>query len=138
MANWRKELALAVLASFACGLSACGNSPPPQLPTTAVRDRAVSRVGLVTLVIDDQARAARVRALYEQMDALILAAKRAQAEQLKLLADACATRTDDERRARFAEFSATERRALEAYIALQMELRKLTTPEEFAKLDAIK
>jgi hypothetical protein len=131
--NWRKKLAFAVLL-----VSGCGSSPPPQLPTTAVRDRAVSRVGLVPLVIDDEARAKRVRDLYEQMDALMLQAKRAEANQLVLLADRDATRTDDEKRARFAEFRAIERRALERYIGLQLELRRLTTPGEFARLDAIK
>lgn len=137
MKSWRPEFVVAVLA-FALVLPACAEGPPPQLPTTDARDRAVSRVGLVPLVIDDADRAARVRALYERMDAVLLEAKRAQAQQLLLLADANATRTDDEKRARFAEFSATERRALEAYIGLQLELRRVTTPEEFARLDAIK
>ena len=139
MEHWRTKLALAVVASsMVVVLSACSKGPPPQLPTTAVRDRAACRVELVSLVIDDAARAARVRALYEQMDTLILAAKKAQAEQLRLLADPSATRTDDEKRARFAEFSATEHRALEAYVGLQMELRRQTTSKEFARLDAIK
>jgi hypothetical protein len=79
-----------------------------------------------------------VRTLYERMDALMLEAKKAQAQQLRLLADPTATTSDDDKRARFAEFSATERRALESYIGLQMELRRLTTPKEFARLDAIK
>jgi hypothetical protein len=132
--TWRNQLAvLAVLA-----LPACGNSPPPQLPTTSVRDRAACHVGLVPLVVDDTARSERVRALYVQMDTLMLEAKRAQAEQLLLLADPNATRTDDDKRARFAQFQALERRALERYIGLQLELRRLTTPAEFARLAKIK
>ena len=130
---WRKQLALAVLA-----LAGCGNSPPPQLPTTSARDRAACHVGLVPLVVDGTARAERVRALYVQMDSLLLEAKRAQAAQLLLLGDPNATRSDDDKRARFAQFQALERRALERYIELQLELRRLTTPEEFARLAAIK
>jgi hypothetical protein len=130
---WRKQLALAVLA-----LAGCGNSPPPQLPTTSARDRAACHVGLVPLVVGDPVRAERVRALYVQMDTSMIAAKRAQAEQLLLLADPKVTRSDDDKRARFAQFQAIERRALERYIALQLELRRLTTPEEFARLAAIK
>jgi hypothetical protein len=131
--TWRKQLVLAVLA-----LSGCGKGPPPQLPTTSVRDRASHHVGLVPLVVDDGARAERVRALYVQMDSLMLEAKRAQAQQLLLLADPNATRSDDDKRARFAQFQALERGALERYIGLQLELRQLTTPAEFARLSAIK
>ena len=131
--TWRKLLGLAVLA-----LPACGNSPPPQLPTTSVRDRAACHVGVVPLVVNDAARAERVRTLYVQMDSLMLETKRAQAEQLLLLADHNATRTDDDKRARFARFQAIEHRALERYIELQLELRRLTTPEEFARLAAVK
>lgn len=133
MVTWRQPLALGVLA-----LSGCGNSPPPQLPTTSVRDRAACHVGLVPLVVDDGARAERVRALYVQMDTLMLDVKRAQAQQLLLLADANTTRSDDDKRARFAQFQALERGALERYIGLQLELRRLTTPKEFARLSAIK
>ena len=126
-------LALLALAPCACG----GEKAPPQLPSTAARDRVATRVELVDLVISDRARAAKVRALYIAMDSLLLDTKRAQAGQLALLGGERPS-SDEETRTRLAAVRNAELSALERYIGLQLELRRFTTADEFARLDAIR
>ncbi len=125
--------AFAALALPACG----GEKPPAQLPSTAARDRVAPRVELVDLVISDPERAAKVRSLYIAMDSLILDTKRAQARQLAQLG-AARPSSDEETRAQFAAVRQAESSALERYIGLQLELRRFTTADEFARLDAIR
>lgn len=129
---------VALLGFVAFGLLACGGATPPaQLPSTAARERMATRVELVDLVISDPTRAAKVRSLYIAMDSLLLDTKRAQARQLALLG-AQRPSSDEETHAGFAAVRQAESSALERYIALQLELRRFTTPEEFARLDAIR
>ena len=131
----RKPLVALLLA---LGLLGCGGEKPPaQLPSTAARDRAATRVELVDLVISDAERAAKVRSLYIAMDSLLLETKRAQARQLGLLGGKQSS-TDDETRTGLGAVRQAEASALEAYIRLQLELRRLTTADEFARLDAIR
>jgi hypothetical protein len=125
---------LALGAAVGCG----GKGPPPQLATTGAHVRAASRVELVDLVIADGARAAKVRSLYVQIEQLMLETKRAEARELLGLGAEGCPRSEDETRAAMKRFSAAERGALEKYIGLELELRRATTPEEFARLDAIK
>jgi len=126
-------LALTAAAS-ACG----GKEPPPQLATSGAHARAASRIELVDLVIADAARAARVRALYVEIERLMLTTKQAEAGELRALGAPREPRSPDETRTLFRRFRATEQGALEKYVALQLELRRATTPEEFARLDAIR
>jgi hypothetical protein len=129
---------VALVALAAPGLLACGgDKPPAQLPSTAARDRMAKRVELVNLVISDPERAAKVRALYIEMDSLFLGTKRAQARQLALLgADKPAS--DEQTRAGLRAVQMAESSSLERYIGLQLELRRSTTANEFARLDAIR
>jgi hypothetical protein len=122
------------LASPACG----GKEPPPQLPTSGAQDRAASRVELVDLVIADGERAARVRELYVSIERLMLTTKQAQAKELRAVGAPTGPRSPEETRAMLRRFREAEQGALEKYVALQLELRRATTPEEFARLDAIK
>jgi hypothetical protein len=123
--------------ALAVGLLACGgDKPPAQLPSTAARDRAAKRVELVDLVISDPERAAKVRSLYIAMDSLLLDTKRDQARQLALLGGERPS-SDEETRARFAAVRKAEADALEGYIKLQLELRRFTTADEFARLGRI-
>lgn len=136
--NNRNSLVVWLSALLALGLLACGGEKPPaQLPSTAARDRVATRVELVDLVIADPERAAKVRSLYIAMDSLLLEAKRAQARQLALLG-AERPSSDEETRAGFSAVSKVEAGALERYIKLQLELRRFTTADEFARLDAIR
>jgi hypothetical protein len=121
------------------GLIACGgDKPPAQLPSTAARDRVATRVELVDLVISDPTRAAKVRSLYIAMDSLLLETKRAQARQLMVLGASERPSTDAETRAGVAAVGKAEAEALERYMGLQLELRRFTTADEFARLDAIR
>jgi hypothetical protein len=125
--------AFVALGLFACG----GEKAPAQLPSTAARDRAATRVELVNLVISDPERAAKVRSLYIAMDSLLLDTKRAQARQLALLGGSRPS-SDEEMRAGLLAVRKAESSALEGYIRLQLELRRFTTANEFARLSAIK
>jgi hypothetical protein len=128
----------ALLALLAAALLACGGEKPPaQLPSTAARDRVAARVELVDLVISDRERAAKVRSLYIAMDSLLLDTKRAQARQLALLGGERPL-SEQETRAGFAAVEQAESSALARYIELQLELRRFTTADEFARLDAIR
>lgn len=118
----------------ACG----GHEPPPQLATTGAHVRAASRVELVDLVIGDPARATKVRDLYVEIERLMLDTKRAEATQLVALGRPACPPSDAETRDAFKKFRGAEQAALKRYVILQLELRRATTPEEFAALDAIK
>lgn len=134
----RNALVTLPIAVIVFGALGCGSAaPPPQLPSTAARDRVATRVELVDLVISNPQRAAKVRALYIAMDALLLDTKRAQARQLALLG-AEQPSNDEERRGRLSAVRQAESDALESYIELQLELRHYVTPDEFARLDKIR
>jgi len=123
---------------FAALVLGCGGEKPPaQLPSTAARDRVATRVELVNLVISDPARAEKVRSLYIAMDSLLLDTKRAQARQLALLGSERPS-SEAETRAGLAAVSKAEASGLERYMQLQLELRRFTTADEFARLDAIR
>jgi len=135
------ERSLRILLGLALsmGASGCGGKePPPQLPTSGAHARAASRIELVDLVIGEPARAARVRALYVEIERLMLTTKQAEAKELRALGAPAEPRSPEATRAALQRFRAAEQGALERYVALQLELRSATTREEFARLDAIK
>ena len=134
-----RSLGLLAGVALAWGATACGaKEPPPQLPTTGAHDRAASRIELVDLVIGDRARAARVRAIYVEIERLMLDTKTAEAKELQKLGLGPCPREPEQTREIFRRFRTAEERALRRYVALQAALRKETTQEEFARLDAIK
>jgi hypothetical protein len=136
--GYRSQRALLSVAFVALGLLACGGEKPPaQLPSTAARDRVSKRVELVNLVISDPERATKVRALYIEMDSLFIGTKRDQARQLALLG-ADKPSSDEQTRAGLRAVQTAESSSLERYIGLQLELRRFTTADEFARLDAIR
>ena len=119
------------------GVAGCGGAElPPQLPTSETRQRAATRVELVDFVIADRTRAEKVRALYVEVDDLMLRTKRLQAAELLALAEG--PRNASETQALVGRFRQAEQAALERYVNIQLEIRGLTTPAEFARLDAIK
>jgi hypothetical protein len=118
-------------------LAGCSVDLPPRLPSTAIHDRTASRVDLVDFVIADRARANAVRALYIEVEELMLGAQQVIArEQAKL--GGVRFQNDAEAHASLAASRDAELGALERYVAIQMAIRRLTTPEEFARLDSIK
>jgi len=129
-------LAALVLAS---ALAIACSEVPPNLPTSEAFKRNVPRIELIPLVISDSERAEKVRSLYIEIESLMLATKRAQAEQWQALLEAKHRKLqDDEVRAIVRKFRVAEIDGLRKYAAIQMRLRESTTPEEFAKLDKLK
>src|SRR5688572_17884808 len=112
---------------------------PPNLPTSEAFKRNVPRIELVPLVVGDSDRAARVQDLYIEVESLMLAAQAAQIEQWRELLEAKNRKLKEEEvRAIVRRFRDAEIGALRKYIDIQLRLREATTPEEFAKLDALK
>jgi hypothetical protein len=120
------------------GVGACAvHEPPPRLPSTAIHDRTASRVELVDFVISDRARAQKVRALYEEIERLMRHAQSVQARELAKLG-AGSFQDDGELYQSVANSREAELAALERYVEVELEIRALTTPKEFARLDAIR
>ena len=134
------RVACGVLAlGLALTLHAACTEVPPNLPTSEAFKRNVPRIELVPLVIGDAERAERVQSLYIEIESLMLATKVRQAEQWKALLVAKDRKLQDEEvRGIVRKFRDAETEALHAYVGIQMRLREATTPEEFAKLDALK
>ena len=128
----------AVVAS-ACVLSAgCGPDLPPSLPSTDAHLRMAARVDLVDLVISDPVRAAKVRRLYAEIEALMIEVKTTMSTEIVKLGYDKQTRTDAETRAVIDRGRDAEVAAFRRYVHIQLELRRCMNAEEFAKLDAIK
>jgi hypothetical protein len=128
-----------VLALFAA-VSACAcavHQPPARLPSTAIHDRTASRVELVDFVISDPERARKVRALYQEIEELMRAAQSVESRELANVGSA-SLRSDGELRDSVAASREAELAALERYVQVQLEIRTLTTPKEFARLDRIR
>jgi hypothetical protein len=124
---------------LALALSACGSEVPPNLPTTQAYQRMTPRIELVALIVSDSDRALKVKQLYEDIERVMLDVKKSHAEQLTALIGAKEKPlTDDEVRQMFRVVAESEKKALERYAALQVELRQQVTEEEFARLDALR
>jgi hypothetical protein len=88
-------------------------------------------------VITDRTRAAKVRSLYLDIERAMLEARRIETfEQGKL--EAGCLHTPEQLRESFEIARAAEVAALERYARVQIEVRSLTTPVEYARLNAIK
>lgn len=128
--------ALALVAAVVT--SACGaHEPPPRLPSSAIHDRTASRVELVDFVISDRERARKVRALYQEIEELMRAAQSVESRELAKVGFA-SLRSDGELRDCVAASREAELAALERYVQVQLAIRALTTPQEFARLDRIR
>lgn len=130
----------ALIACLVVGAVGCGKELPPRLPSTAIHDRSASRVALVDFVIADRERARKVRTLYLQIEELMREAHDVQIMEARAQAQLGAARRvpESETQASVALSRDAELTALERYVCLELAIRALTTPEEFARLDAIK
>ena len=120
------------------GNPGCGADLPPSLPSTDAHLRSAARIELVDLVISDRARAEKVRALYVEIEELMVADKVTTAGEILKLGVENPTRNDAETRAAVAKVRDADVATFRRYVKLQMELRRSMTADEFAKLDAIK
>ena len=130
--------AFAGLVCLFAAAACAGQELPARLPSTESYERAACRVELVELVIIDPERAAKVRALYIEIEVAMLAAKAAQVAAVAELGARPEGRTEAQARALFDGVRIAEMQALERQTGLQLEIRALTTAAEFARLDAIK
>jgi hypothetical protein len=131
---------ITVLVTAACLFSFAGCAPdlPPSLPSTDAHLRSASRIELVDLVISDPARAEKVRRLYAEIEDLMVGVKKATATEIVKLGVENAGRTDEDTRAAVGKVRDADIAAFRRYVALQMELRRSMSAEEFAQLDKIK
>jgi hypothetical protein len=130
----RRRRVLCVIALCACGAP----DRPPNHPASGMRDRAAMRVELVALVVPDPGRAARVKQLYAEIDALGRELERKRTDRLAALRalDARRDSTDEALGAAVRALRADGQAAFQRYVSLQMQLREQLTSDEFARLDA--
>ncbi len=132
-------LALAVLLS-ASGLSSCKKERPPNHPVSGMQARGASKIEVVELIVKDPKRAKLVKATYVAINELGKETALKRATHLKRIAELTDTYeiSKDEVRAEFAKLRLVGGDAYQQYIALQLDIRKNTTAEEFAKFDGMK
>jgi hypothetical protein len=132
---FRFALVATLLAAAGCG----GDEKPPSLKRTTVYNRFAPRVELVDLAISDRAKAAKVRALYIEMETLFDTLAMNAAKQLQPLAKPGAgPLTNEQITGLFAQIRDDEAKAWKRYVAIQMELRGILGRSEFARLDKVK
>jgi predicted component of type VI protein secretion system len=126
---------LCVTAATGCG----GDELPPSLPRTTVYNRFAPRAELVDLAISNRAKAAKVRALYLEMETVFdqLAASAARELQPMARPDQ-GPLTNEQIKGFFAHIRDEEAKAWKRYVAIQMELRSLLSRSEFARLDKVR
>ena len=134
----RRRLVLAGLGALlvaACG----GKEKPASLPMTEAFNRMVPRTELVSFVVKDKERAAKVRAAHIEIEELIIDSRKRQARKMiALLAAGDEEPTDDEVRALFKAHRKDARGTVERYAEVQMRLRELTTADEFRRLNGLR
>jgi hypothetical protein len=128
-------VALAAALVTACG----GDDKPPSLPRTTVYNRFAPRVELVDLAISDRAKARRVRELYIETEELFDKLAMNAAKELQPLATANhGPLTNEQIKGFFAHIRDEEGKTWKRYVAIQMELRKMLSRSEFARLDKVR
>ncbi len=132
-------IALAALL-FASGFSSCKKERPPNHPVSDMQARGASKIEVVEIVIKDAKRAELVKASYVAINDLAEETTLKRATHIKRIAELTDTYeiSKDEVRAEVAKLRLVGSEAYQQYIALQLDIRKNTTAEEFAKLDGMK
>lgn len=122
-------------------LAACSKEKrPSNHPIASIYDRNVTKIELVELVIDDQARARQVRHVYEDIalvvEDLTLIRKSVSA---RLAQELDANSLDEELvRAELLQLRQQGKLSYHKYVELQLKLRTLVTAQEFAQLDKVR
>lgn len=140
MSKWSRALASMGLVWAVAFGGGCGKKDlPPSLPRTQIYQRFAPRVDLVELVISDRKRAEKVRALYIEIEEIFREEAIRAAKGLQELGSEKGKATSEEElREGFARFREYEKEAYAKYIDVQMKIRDATTPEEFARLNALR
>lgn len=137
--------ALAWLGVFPLAFGCGGPSGPPRHPVAEMSARATAKIGLIDLVVEDAARAQRLRQLYLNVVALgqEFDVERARALlRARALAGEHAGQTEpsgpDALEQLLAPPLAQSRAAFERYAELMLEARSLLTEAEFERLNRVR
>ena len=139
----RRLAALLGAALAACG----GQAGPPRHPIASIASRATAKLDVLDLVVSDPERADRLRAIYLRAFQLGRDFDLARAHSLAEARRQAESRNEkpaghDSEPSPFESVLAPPaevgRGAMNRYVALMLEARKLLTQEEFEKLDALR
>lgn len=122
-----------------------GQNGPPRHPVAEMSARATAKIGVIDLVVQDPARAERLRQLYLRVAALAQEFDVARARALlraRSIAEARATQAEpsghDALEHLLAPPLAQSRAVFERYSALMVEARSLLTENEFERLNRVR
>jgi len=128
------------------GATACSSRPPPRL-AVELTARATAKAGVVSLVVADRTRAARLRAIYLEVVSLSRELDRARVTARAECANALEQRAPASSPSDPIASGAlgcsiapplTDRAALDRYARLMLEARGLLTQREFDKLARVR
>jgi hypothetical protein len=105
-----------------------------------IEDRVRPRIARIPLAVRGAERAERVQAIYVELERLIANFRLSRAHLLWQIANLRGDEPDlrEQLTQRFDELRRAGRQTMEAYVEAQLELRTLLTPEEFARIDAMR
>jgi len=100
----------------------------------------MAQLGVIELVVKDEARLEKAKHLYQEVELAFLTAeaRRLEASHVALALSGEGEPTDEEIRQAFQLMEAASRHAFERYIALQLELRQVLTKSEFDQLSKVR
>ena len=133
--------AIAALVSVSLGAgSACASAPARPHPIIEMEDRVRPRIARIPLAVRDAERAERVRAIYVELERLIANFRLSRAHLLWQITNLRGNEPDlrEQLTQRIHELREAGVQTMEAYVEAQLELRTLLTPEEFARIDAMR
>lgn len=130
-----------VVAWAAAVLAACGGGEAPvRHPVSDIQRRMRPRIAFVEFVVEDPARRAEAERILLDVERLTFEWQRARLEirrELLAVEPGGPPITEEQLADAFARQAAVNARYLGRYVELQLALREVTTPEEFARLDAV-
>ena len=129
-------IALCALA-LATAAVACKKERPPNHPVSDVKARAGSKIELVAIVVEDPERAKLVKGSYVAINELSAGLVSKRATHLKRIAELTDSYviSEDEVRTEVAALRQVGRDAYNEYVVHQLDIRKNTTADEYAKLE---
>lgn len=131
------RLAMAFLLALLPYTAGCGADLPAQHPVGDLSSRASARVGLISLIIKDKAKAKKVIALHSE---LVELAPRFNRKRAVLIAGLVTLMEESPERfkAQTMEARREEVKTYARYRQLMLELRTLVDPQEYKRLMAIR
>lgn len=140
-ANIRTFCQLAATSAVLAASLSCGPpGRPPSRPATRIYDRSMAQLGVVELVVKDQARAEQAKRVLERVEQAFVEAeaRRTKAAELAFGLSTKSEPTDEEIRRAFATMDEASNVAFARYVGAQLELRRVLTRTEFEKLSKVR